>query len=168
MKYYVEESLSNFHFWSGGKDHAELLTSEQLDLVEQMMEEIEPVDGWSDTAINDLFWFDFDTICEWLGYKNEENLEKDVSNDDIQEAEDWAEDMSEDYDNLFLVSGLNKDEYIFEDNDGNEDIDCYAATNDFMEWWNNMNDFEKVEQYSKYQSDEDEKEVENATLKRNL
>ena len=57
MKYYVEESLRDFQFWSGGKDRAELLTDEQFDIVEQMMEEIEPADGWSDTAINDFFWF---------------------------------------------------------------------------------------------------------------
>lgn len=35
MKYYVEDSLSNFQFWSGGKDRADLLTSEQFDTVEQ-------------------------------------------------------------------------------------------------------------------------------------
>lgn len=54
MKYFVEDSLGNFQFWSGGKDRADLLTSEQFDTVEQMMEEIEPADGWSDTAINDF------------------------------------------------------------------------------------------------------------------
>ena len=70
MRYYVEESLSNFNFWSGGRDRAELLSDEQFDIVEQMIEEMAPEDGWSDTAINDLFWFDFDTIANWLGYKS--------------------------------------------------------------------------------------------------
>lgn len=76
MKYFVEESLSNFNFWSGGKDRADLLTSEQFDTVEQMMEEIEPADGWSDTAINDFFWFEFDTIAQCLGYADEEHLKQ--------------------------------------------------------------------------------------------
>lgn len=151
MKYYVEESLSNFKFWSGGKDNADLLNSEQLDTVEQMLEEMEPEDGWSDTAINDMFWFDFDTICDWLGYKDGEHLEKGVSNDDIQEAEDWAEDMSTDYDSLFKVADMNEDEYRIIDEDGDEDIDCDRATNDFMEWWNSMDDFAKIEEYQKYQ-----------------
>lgn len=151
MKYHVEDSLSNFIFWSGGKDNADLLSSEQLDTVEQMLEDIEPEDGWSDTAINDMFWFDFNTICDWLGYKDGEHLEKDVSNDDIQEAEDWAEEMSEDYDKLFLVAGFDKNEYITEDENGDEDIDCYTATYDFMSWWDGLDDFAKMEVYNKHQ-----------------
>lgn len=151
MKYYVEDSLSNFKFWSGAVDRAKLLTVEQLDTIEQILIDIEPEDGWSDTAINDLFWHDFDTVCGWLSYKDEQHLEKGVSNDDVQQANDWAEDLSGDYDNLFLVAGLNKDKYIYHDEDGDEDIDCYAATNDFMEWWNNMDDFVKMEVYDKHQ-----------------
>ena len=42
MKYYVEESLSNFKFWSGGKDRAELLNSDQFDSVEELLEEMMP------------------------------------------------------------------------------------------------------------------------------
>lgn len=42
MKYFVEESLSNFKFWSGGQDRAKLLSDEQFDIVEQMLEEIAP------------------------------------------------------------------------------------------------------------------------------
>lgn len=164
MKYTVEDSLSNFKFWSGGKDNVALLSVEQLDTVEETLKEIEPEDGWSDTAINDLFWFDFDTICKWLGYKSAEHLEKGIANDDLQEAESWAEDMSDNYDELFLVAGLDKDQYIFEDEDGNEDIDCYSANRDFIEWWDKLDDFEKVERYRKYQLDKEEKGVENAEL----
>lgn len=98
MKYFVEESLRDFNFWSGGKDRAELLTDEQFDTVEQMMEEMDPADGWTDTAINDFFWFDFDTIAQWLGYADETHLEKDISQDEVQEAQEWAEDTSTDYD----------------------------------------------------------------------
>lgn len=39
MKYFVEESLSNFKFWSGGQDRAKLLSDEQFDIVEQMLED---------------------------------------------------------------------------------------------------------------------------------
>jgi len=150
MKYYVEDSLSNFNFWSGGKDNADLLSSEQLDTVEQMLEDIEPEAGWSDTAINDMFWFDFNTICDWLGYKDGEHLEKDVSNDDIQEAEDWAEDMSTDYDSLFDVAGMKKGDYMFL-NDDEFEVDYDLATDDFMDWWDNLDDFAKMEVYNKHQ-----------------
>lgn len=67
MKYVVENSLSNFPFWSGAKDTAEQLTDEQFELVEQVLEEIQPEGGWTDTGINDLFWFEPDTILKWAG-----------------------------------------------------------------------------------------------------
>ena len=71
MKYYVEESLSNFQFWSGAQANAEELTCEQMDRLESILEEIYP-EGMSDTEINDLMWFEFDLIKEWLGIEDDE------------------------------------------------------------------------------------------------
>lgn len=96
MKYYVEDSLSNFHFWSGAEDRAAMLTDDQFEVVEQNMEECAPADGWSDTAINDFFWFEFDTIAQWLGYKDEEYLSENVSDDDISDADDWFDNIDDD------------------------------------------------------------------------
>ena len=70
MKLYSEKSLCNFNFWSGAKDNALKLTLEQLDEVESMLEDIYP-DGMSETELNDLFWFDFEQICDWLGIEEE-------------------------------------------------------------------------------------------------
>lgn len=151
MKYYVEDSLRNFQFWSGGKDRAEMLTDEQFDTVEQMMEEIEPADGWSDTAINDFFWFDFDTIAQWLGYANEEYLEKDISQSEVEDAQEWAEDTSTDYNTLFAIAHLNIEDYEITNEDGETECDWDLATEDFMEWWNNLDSIEQVEEYRKYQ-----------------
>lgn len=151
MKYYVEDSLRNFQFWSGGKDRAELLTDEQFDTVEQMMEEIEPEDGWSDTTINDFFWFEFNTICEWLGYADEEHLEHDISQSEVQEAQEWAEDTSTDYNALFAIAHLRIEDYESTDDDGEIECDWDQATEDFMDWWNDLDDMEKVEEYRKYQ-----------------
>ena len=39
-----------------------------------MMEEYEHGEGWSDTAINDFLWFETDTIAEWLGYEDWDDL----------------------------------------------------------------------------------------------
>ena len=75
MKVYSEKSLRNFEFWSGAKSNAETLTNEQLDMVESILEELYP-DGMEETQINDFFWFDFDTIREWLGIKDEEEEEE--------------------------------------------------------------------------------------------
>ena len=72
MKVYSEINLRNFKFWCGAKDNAETLTSEQLDMVESILEDAYP-DGMRKTQINDLFWFEFDTIREWLGIEEEKD-----------------------------------------------------------------------------------------------
>ena len=59
-------------FWSGGAYNAKTLTYQQLDTVESILEDAYP-DGISETQINDFFWFDFDTIREWLGIEKEED-----------------------------------------------------------------------------------------------
>lgn len=74
MKIYSEKSLRNFEFWSGAKENADELTSAQLDKVETILEDLYP-EGMEETQINDLFWFDFDTIKEWLGITDEEEAE---------------------------------------------------------------------------------------------
>ena len=66
MKIHSEKSLSDFEFWSGGKDRAEKLTSEELDQIELTLEELYP-DGIDEMELNDLFWFDFETVLKWIG-----------------------------------------------------------------------------------------------------
>ena len=60
-----EVKLSNFDFWSGAKDFASKLTYTELEEAEAILEDIYP-DGMNETTINDLFWFEPETICEWL------------------------------------------------------------------------------------------------------
>ena len=62
----TEQSLWNFEFWGGAKINAEQLTNEEFDTLENELEDLYP-DGMTDTEINDLFWFDFEWICEMLG-----------------------------------------------------------------------------------------------------
>ena len=106
MKIYEEISLRNFQFWSGGKESADDFTFEQLDQVEAILEDLYP-EGMSDTAINDLFWFEPNTIREWLGMPTEEQEEAKIEIDkynsdfidwicengnlDIDTPEDWEE-----------------------------------------------------------------------------
>lgn len=87
-----EISLRNFEFWSGGKDRADNCTVEDLDSIEEFLEEIEPEEGWTDTDINDFFWFDFDTLAQHLGYENEEDFDR-KRDPDYVDAEDIVEDM---------------------------------------------------------------------------
>lgn len=146
MKYYIEDSLSNFHFWSGAEDRAAMLTDDQFEVVEQNMEECEPEGGWSDTAINDFFWFDFDTIAQWLGYKDEEYLREDISDDDISDAGDWFDNI-DDVNELVALAGLDAKEYIIEDENGYDvpdELDEELVNDDAQDWWNNLEDIDKV------------------------
>jgi hypothetical protein len=70
-----EKSLRNFEFWSDAKSNAEKLTYNQFNEVESIFEDLYP-EGMSETQINDYFWFDFESICEWLGIEEEEEEEE--------------------------------------------------------------------------------------------
>lgn len=72
----TEVTLNSFDFWAGAKDNAKLLTMQELDEVEAMLEDIYCDEELTDTELNDLFWFDFDTVCEWLGLDPEEVAER--------------------------------------------------------------------------------------------
>ena len=74
MKITSETSISNFEFWSGAKSNAEELSLSQFEQIEFILEDLYP-DGISGTTLNDLFWFDFETIKEWLGISDEEEKE---------------------------------------------------------------------------------------------
>lgn len=88
MKIYTENSLRNFEFWSGAIDTVNHLTLEELDTIETILEDACP-DGMTEMEINDLFWFEPDTIADWLGYNSfEELMHRD---DDDEEEEDEEE-----------------------------------------------------------------------------
>ena len=77
MKYLVDKNLRDFEFWGGAIDNVANLTPEQLDELDDIISDIYESDPLTDTQINDLFWFDFELICEWLGI--------DVDEDDDEE-----------------------------------------------------------------------------------
>lgn len=137
MKYIVEESLRNFQFWSGGKERADNCSSDELDSIEEFLEEIEPEDGWTDTAINDMFWFEFDTLAQHLGYKDEEDFDRHHDPDYIEDDElmelisPWFDELLDNkaatpnQDNIdFIVNiALN----LFDYDDEMDDEDEYSA-----------------------------------------
>lgn len=67
------------------------MTDEQFDQVEAILEDLYP-DGMTDTQINDLFWFEEDTIREWLDLPTEEQEE---ANNKIEEWEEINPDFVE-------------------------------------------------------------------------
>ena len=75
MRIETEQSLTNFNFWSGAKDNASYLTYTELNDLESLLEDIYP-DGMNETQLNDLFWFEFDSVCELLGLDKNEVIER--------------------------------------------------------------------------------------------
>lgn len=74
MKVYTEVHLKDFDTWCGANSTKDSLFEYELDIIEECLEELFP-DGLSETQINDILWFETDTIAEWLGYESWEHLE---------------------------------------------------------------------------------------------
>ena len=90
MKYYVETSLENFEAWSGGRDTLEVLIEKGLcDTVEACLEEALGEDV-SDTAINDVLWFERDMIAEWCGFSSWEALENGEEEEEENNFSRWC------------------------------------------------------------------------------
>jgi hypothetical protein len=68
----TEQNLRDFAFWAGGHSNAILLTSSDLDSIEEVLAELYP-DGINDSHLNDLFWFDFETVLSWVGLRLEDD-----------------------------------------------------------------------------------------------
>lgn len=125
MKIISEISLSNFEFWSGAEDRAKNCTIEDLDAIEEILEEGYP-EGIEDGELNNLFWFDFDTVARWLGYEDEADFDRKRDPDylDDDDLEDYVEDWFKEF-----MADLKKDhswediitvyEYLF---DGDEEV----------------------------------------------
>ena len=60
---------NGFNFWSGAQNTIKYLTCDEIETILALLEEIYP-NGMTDTELNDFFWFEDDTIAEWLGYNN--------------------------------------------------------------------------------------------------
>lgn len=89
MKIYEEKAIRDFKFWSAAEDRAAKLTDEDWDTVESELESQYP-DGIDDGKLNDLFWFEFDSIVQMLGYKDEEDFDRQrdpkyIDDDDLKE-----------------------------------------------------------------------------------
>ena len=88
MKIISETSLDRFEAWSGGRDTLDVLIEKNLcDQLEAMLENDIFLDGCTDTELNDLLWFERDTIAEWLGFSDWETLEYGETEEEEEEEE---------------------------------------------------------------------------------
>lgn len=75
MRIYSETSLENFEAWSGAVDTLDRVKEAgKCDELESILEDLYP-DGMSETELNDLLWFEPETVFEWLGIEEEEEEE---------------------------------------------------------------------------------------------
>lgn len=85
-------SLKNFGAWSGGKDTLNRIINEgKCDELESMLEDLYP-DGMTDTELNDLLWFDSDTVFEWLGIRTYDQIKE-----ELEEKKAELEDLQSDF-----------------------------------------------------------------------
>ena len=86
-----ELDLNSFQAWSGAVDTLERIQREgKCAELENILEELYP-DGMTETELNDLLWFDSESVYEWLGIRSEGQIEN-----EIEEAEaDLEEKLSD-------------------------------------------------------------------------
>lgn len=79
-----DKSLSDFDFWSGAVYHANKLSPEDFDTIEDTLTELYP-DGMTETEINDTFWFEEDFLAECIGFNSWEDYEESLEEDEESE-----------------------------------------------------------------------------------
>lgn len=76
IKYYVEESLRCFQFWGDAKEFTKLLNGDELDIMDEVLGDVGG--DLSDVAINDIFAYDREWVCECIGVNEDEIWERKV------------------------------------------------------------------------------------------
>ena len=100
-----ELDLNSFEAWSGAKDTLDRIQREgKCAELENILEELYP-DGMTETELNDLLWFDSESVYEWLGIRSEEQIEN-----EIKEAEEELEELQSN-----LKDDLDDDEWTTEE-----------------------------------------------------
>ena len=97
MKIYSEISIANFEAWSGGKDTLDRIISEdKCDELEAILEELYP-DGMTDTQLNDLLWFEPETVFNWVGIRTESEIRE-----ELKEAREKLEELKEEFEDAMI------------------------------------------------------------------
>lgn len=74
MNYTKELNLTEFRFWSGAREHE--FTYNELKELEYILEDLYHDNEPSETNINDMFWFETETLCDWIGLDYNEYLNR--------------------------------------------------------------------------------------------
>ena len=97
-----ELDLERFQAWSGAKDTLDKIIDEgKCEELEGILEDMYP-DGMTETELNDLLWFESESIYEWLGIRSEEQIKKEIREAE-QELNEMEDDMANDLDDETLT-----------------------------------------------------------------
>lgn len=90
MKLYREFS-EGYTPWSGAKEtYQRIQDAGKWDALEAVLDDIYP-EGMTETELNDLLWFEPETVFEWLGISDEEEeTEEETENEEPTEQTDPA------------------------------------------------------------------------------
>lgn len=98
-----ELDLDSFKAWSGAVDTLDRIRREgKCEELEQQLEELYP-DGMTETELNDLLWFDSESVYEWLGMRSETQIRAEIK-DAESEFEDLQNDLADDLDDEELTT----------------------------------------------------------------
>ena len=87
MTIIYELDLNRFEAWSGAKETLERIQREgKCEELENVLEELYP-DGMTETVLNDLLWFDSESVYGWLGIRSEEQIEREIKEAEEELAE---------------------------------------------------------------------------------
>ena len=87
--------IYDYEPWSGAVYAYERITREgKLDELDNVLEEVYP-EGIDETELNDLLWFEPETVYEWLGMRTEAEIRE-----EIEEAEAHLAEISDEIDDL--------------------------------------------------------------------
>lgn len=76
MRLYKDFDFDSFEPWSGAVETYNRIKEEgKGDALEAILDDLYP-DGMTETALNDLLWFEPDSVYEWLGITDEEEDEE--------------------------------------------------------------------------------------------
>ncbi len=87
MRIYKDFDFDSFTPWSGAvKTYNRIATEGKGDALEAILDDIYP-DGMTETELNDLLWFEPETVFEWLGISDEEE----ESEEETAEPTEWTD-----------------------------------------------------------------------------
>lgn len=91
--------IYDYEPWSGAVYTYERITREgKLDELDNVLEEVYP-EGIDETELNDLLWFEPETVYEWLGMRTEAEIREEIEEAEAHLAEifDEIDDLRSDF-----------------------------------------------------------------------